>query len=337
MLRNLRYEGREPGARPLQIASKKMLTKTAAYAIKAMTIYTLVNLWNHLRFPDEEKEFGESGRRQLHLILGRREDGTIMSIRFQGALSDTLSFFGLEDWPEDIKDVLSGRNTVLDKLIDAPKAFATRIFQGIRPEPKILMESITGYSTYPDPAKPRPIRDTTEYILRTFSLDKIYKHLAGKPSRGKTMAEQFMNDLESLLIYTSDPGEQAYYDTRHLVFEWKEKNGVEASYGRPTNKGNALYYYKQALKYGDFKAAERYLMKYYDLKGTPTGLKKGIKQSHPLAGIKKIDRYKFKRSLSPAQLATMERGIQWYDKTYRRTNPEFRYKVREKWLKKHGR
>jgi hypothetical protein len=319
MLRNVRHEGRKPGQAVSRMGIKA-LTKTAGFGVKTMMLYTLVQIWNHLLYPDEEKEFGEAGRRQLHLILGRRDDGTIRSIRFQGALSDTLSFFGLEDWPDDVRDIYKSEDrvaTVQEKLIEVPKAFSTRLYHGVRPEPKLLFEGLSGYSFYPDPYSPRPIRDTAQHILRTFSLDKIYNRAVGKPGRGKNVAMHFLNDLKSLLIYTSDPGEQAYYDVRNMVIEHKKKTGDERPSGRPTNKGNALYYYRQALKYGDFEAAERYLVKYYEYGGKRTGIKASIKRAHPLSGIKKMQRRSFRKDLSPAEQKTLERAIEWYDKTYR--------------------
>jgi hypothetical protein len=337
MLRNVKLEGREPGARPLARLSIKGISKTVAYGLRAMMLYGLINLWNHLLYPEEEKEFGATKRRQLHLILGRAADGSIRSIRFQGALSDTLSFFALEDWPSDIKDLYEdfSLKTVQEKLLDAPKAFGTRLFHAIRPEPKLLMEAAIGYATYPDPMSPRPIRDTKEHILRTFSLDAVYRRAMGRPGRGKNMAEHFLSDISRLLVYNSDPGEQSYYDVRNLVRDWKKDKGIEVSYGKPTNKGNTLYYYKQALKYGDFKAAERYLYKYYyEFKGTSKGIKQAIKQSHPLAGIKKIDRFKFRHSLDPAKQKTLDRAMEWYKKTYKGAEPrDIRYKAKQRFFK----
>lgn len=148
------------------------------------------------------------------------------------------------------------------------------------------------------------------------------------------MAQHFLSDLTRLLVYKSDPGEQAYYETRNMIFDYKKKTGDEVPSGKPTNKGNALYYYRQALKYGDMKAAERYLMKYYDLKGTPTGLKTSIKRAHPLSGIKKAKRFRFKESLNPAQRATLDRAMKWYDDTYRKgEHRKLRSVTRRKWLK----
>jgi len=319
MLRNVRYEGRDAGSRPLAIASKKAAFKAVGFGIKATMLYSLVKLWNALFFSDEEEEFGEAGRRQLHLILGRRSDGTIRTVRFQGALSDTLSFFALEDFPEDIKDLAAGKKTPLDMMIEANKALWTRGIHALRPEPKILFESLTKTATYPDPFSPRPIRDTTEHILRTFSLDKIYKRAIGRPGRGKNMAEHLLNDIQSLVLYNSDPGEQSYYTARSLVFKYKEDQGEEIPSGRPNNKSNTLYYYKQALKYGDFKAAEKYLyLYYYKFGGTYQGLKRSISVAHPLSGIKKLQRHKFRKSLTDKEAETLERAIRWYRDTYLR-------------------
>jgi hypothetical protein len=70
--------------------SKKAVAKGEGLVIKANLLFGAVMLWNMLMFPDEEDELGDAGRRQLHIILGRRDDGTTITLRFQGALSDAL-------------------------------------------------------------------------------------------------------------------------------------------------------------------------------------------------------------------------------------------------------
>jgi len=103
----------------------------------------------------------------------------VISIRFQGALSDALSFFGAEDLPSDYKDVTEGKSTIQEKMLEIPKGLATRVIQGIRPDIKMFGEVLTGSSIYPDPFSPRPIRDTLEHVLKTFKLDIPYKYVAG--------------------------------------------------------------------------------------------------------------------------------------------------------------
>jgi len=319
MMRNTKYENRDAGSvkgRMAAVGARKMVMSAAKLAIRAQMLFGLVMLWNMTFFPDEEDELGESGRNQLHLILGRREDGSIISLRFQGALSDALSFFALEDWPSDLKDVVEGKATIGEKVVEAGKAFVNRAVQAVRPEPKLFTEVVTGYGTYPDVFTPRPVRDRVEAVLRVFRLDKLYQEAIGKPRRGNSVAEHLLEDLKTMLVYEADPGVQAYYETRKLVFDWLDKNGIERSYGRPTKRGNALYYYRQALRFGDLKAAKKYLDKYYELGGTPKKLRQALRLAHPLSTLPKTKRYAFRKSLSPDDAARVQRAIDWYRRTY---------------------
>lgn len=328
LMRNTKYENRDVDSIKKQIAAvtaKKLVLSTTKMALRASMLMAAVALWNLTMFPDEEEELGESGRRQMHLIFGRREDGSIVTVRFQGALSDALSYFALEDWPSDMKDVMQGKRTVGEKLKEIPLSLLNRGVQAIRPEPKVLGEVISGKSFYPEITRPLPIRDRVEHVLRTFKLDKIYRAALERPSRGKTadapreqqMVEHFLTDLKSLLFYSSDPGMLAYYDVRGMVFDWLAKAGDERRYGgRPTRKGNALYYYKQAMKFGDPKAAERYLRKYYELGGTRKSALQSIKHAHPLASLPKLKRNAFRLSLDAKQELRLQMALGWYSKTY---------------------
>ncbi|MDQ3250623.1 MAG: hypothetical protein M3Q45_15635, partial [Chloroflexota bacterium] len=58
----------------------KMVLSPAKTAIMAGGMYGAVTLWNKTKFPDEERDLGDQ-RRQLHLILGRRADGTVRTLR----------------------------------------------------------------------------------------------------------------------------------------------------------------------------------------------------------------------------------------------------------------
>jgi N12 class adenine-specific DNA methylase/predicted RNA methylase len=318
MAKNLKYQGETgvPG-RLAVVTGKKVAGKAALWSLRAAGLYLMVNIWNRLFFPDEEDELGEANRRQLHLILGRNSDGTISSIRFQGALSDALSWFGMEDLPSDMKDLVKGKGSIQEKLIDIPKAFATRVINGSRPEYKILYEILTGRSLYPDPFRARPVRDRTEYALRNVKLGQIYNLAAGKPRRGGTVASQLARDLKSLVIYQSDPGEQAYYDTRSMVFDYLGKRGESRESPNPTSRSNALYYYRQAIKYGDIRAAEKYLKIYKeDFNGKLGNLAASVKRAHPLSSLPKMLRYGFRKSLSPEDQERVAMAIKWYNETY---------------------
>jgi len=237
-------------------------------------------------------------------------------VRFEGALSDALSWFGLEDVGSDIKDVKEGSASISDKAMEAGKAFANRWIQGIRPDFKTGAEALTGKAMYPDAFATRPIRDKLEHVLGTVKMQMPYQWVTGKPKPGASASEQLANDLLKIFTYTVEPGVQAYYDTRSKVYDWKDKNGLESGGGSPTSKGNALYYYKQAMKYGDLKAAEKYIRQYAELGGTAQGIKQSIRMAHPLAGISKKNRARFYNDLTPADKKRLKQAIKWYQSTY---------------------
>jgi len=314
LFKNLPHEGRNRKAR----FSGVIAWKGSKLVTKALILFAMVNVWNRLFFSDEEDELSESQRRQLHIILGRNDDNSIRSIRFQGALSDTLSWFGGEDIIGDIDDVVHGRKTVGQWGKEAVLATPTKFISGLRPEAKLLMEKLSGQSYYPDPFKPRPIRDMYEHFSRVVSADVFYRVIAGKPRRGDTKSKRLINDFLRMGIYTSDPGESAYYDIRSRGYEFMDRHGIEPySGGRPTKLSNAQYYYRQALKYGDIEAAKRYMDSYLELGGKLKNLKGGIKRAHPTAGVKpKALREKFERSLKGKEKESLKRAEDWWRRTY---------------------
>lgn len=155
--------------------------------------------------------------------------------------------------------------------------------------------------------------NTVEHIARKFNIDSLLRALNGDAG---DMENQFLADVKMLVSKQTSSEEKAYHDTRRLVFGWLDKEGVKRSYGEPTKKGSALYFYRQALKYRDLKAAEKYLRKYFDLGGAPKRLREPVKPVHPLASIPKMKRYEFRRFLSPAEEKTVSRGIDWYRSTH---------------------
>jgi hypothetical protein len=252
----------------------------------------------------------------MHLILGRRDDGSIITLRIQGALSDALSWFGAEDLPQDVRDLKAGRKTAADLAVDAVVAPAQKIVQGLRPDVKTPAELVTGKTIYPDFRTPRPIRDKMEHAAKLFSLDAAYRRLAGKPSKEAGVLEKVLGDLGRTVVYTSDPGEAAYHDTRSLVFKYLERQHIERPMADPTSRSNALYYYRQAIKYGDGEAARRYLQTYIRLGGRMQGVKASVKRAHPLAVLPNAHRGRFLRSLAPEDRAALNRATNWYRRTY---------------------
>jgi hypothetical protein len=311
LFKNLPHEGQGRAAIG-GVAAKKVVTKGAALTAKAAALYAAVNVWNNTMFPEAERELSDQQRRQLHMIFGRRDDGSIISVRFQGALSDALSWFGGEDLPTDIVEVAEGKADIRDKAEDALKAPVNKLINATRPMLKTVAEVATGRALYPDTFNPRPIRDPLEHIARTFSVDMIYRLAAGKPTRG------FSNEAMKVLFYETDPGEAAYYSAKKLEYDYLDRIGEETPGFIPSKRANAAYYYKQAEKFGDEKAAVKFKDEYARLGGTNAGLRQSINLSAPLARFPRKHRRGFQESLTAEDRLIIERGKKWYNETFRK-------------------
>lgn len=311
LFQNLPHEGARGGrTRTAAMVGARTAVKAGTLMAKAGLLYSMVQLWNHTFFPDEERELGEA-RRQQHIILGRNpETDEIISLRFQGALSDAMSWVGAEDLPYDVADVITGKKTIAEKGVEAAEAFGNRIFGAIGPQFKLPLEVAIGKSTYPSVTRPRPIRDRAEHALRAVSLDVPHRALTGKPMRGIT------DEVMRAVVYTTDPGEQAFFDTWKMVSDFKEKQGHERPSFSPSKKGNALYYYKKAIVYGDKKAQRKWLKEYQSLGGTSKGLKKSMGRSNPISILSLEDRKKFIMQLSETDKEIARRGMLWHRRIY---------------------
>lgn len=325
LMRNLPDEGRSSGRAGASKAAgtaARTAAKALGLAVKASTLFILAQIWNHQMFPDEEKKLRREGR-ENHIILGTNDDGSIRTLRVQGALADALEWFGASDYPSDIRDVASGKSSVQAKVAQAPKEAANKIIQGLEPFTKTIMELALGRSAYPSifregpgfQMQGRPIRDRGEYAARVFSLDSLYRRVTGRPrpkSSGGVAAI-----VDGVVTYRTDPGEAAYWEIRGKVMDWAQDRGREFSLGAdPTERGNALYYFKQATKWADEKAAKKWLAEYQRLGGTEKGMEQSIRMGHPLGMIKRDDWQAFVDSLSPEDKEALKMSAEWYKRTY---------------------
>lgn len=156
-----------------------------------------------------------------------------------------------------------------------------------------------------------PIRDRTEHVARFFALDEEYKALADKPGKG------YLNSLKNMVVYESDPGENAYHDIKQQVGRFLEKHGREQTTAEPTERSKALYYFRQAMKYRDREAVDKYKAEYLKAGGKPENLYQSIKRQHPLAGMPLHMRQQFLTSLSAQDLDNIKLAVDWYKQAYR--------------------
>ena len=309
ILHNTRYEGEitgNVGARAALVGTKKVALTTA----KAAALFAAINLFNRAVFPDEDDELRKTGRGQLHLILGRREDGTIRTLRIQGALSDALSWLGLENFGGDFKDLVSGKKDLLKQLKETAIAPVQRIVLGTRPIERTLSEMALGKTMWPDLTNPRPIRDPYEHFFKSISMDLPYRYTVGKPVRG------LGNDAENLLFYKADTGEAAYYKVMQKAREFLKDNNVELPSASPTKRSNALYYYKQAKKFGDKDAEVYWLEQFKEQGGKLQNVLQSIKKAHPMAFMPVKFRGSFMSGLDQQDKDLYNMAVNWWHKTY---------------------
>lgn len=213
-------------------------------------------------------------------------------------------------YPKTLRDFKDGKMEPGELAKKMLLATPNKIANSAAPFFKLAGELITGKSIYPDITKPAQIRDKAEHAARFLSLDNEYKAMTGKPTRG------YLDSLKGLYLYENDPGEIAYQNTRRLAAKYLEKNGKESVSGEPTKRSNALYYYKQALRYDDEAAADKYKEEYFAEGGTKEGIQKSIAKAHPMWMLPLNQRAKFRQSLSAQELETLTKGIEWYRQVY---------------------
>jgi len=311
LLKNTKFEGNTGTlGRVAGAGAAKTAVNIGKLGVKAMLLMGLVVLWNRSMFPDEDDELQKQKDHKLKLIVGRREDGSIMTMKVQGAFSDVLSFFGLEDAVADAEQIKKSKSTVGKKAVEGANAFANKFLQGAMPLTKTLAEVATKKSFYPDVLNPRPIRDRAEQGLRIFKMDKIYNYLTHKPSR------PFGKEVSNLLVYDNNPGEAAYFTMRQNIFDFMKDNDEEFPSGESTDRSNALYYYKQSLKLGDPEKAEFWFDKYKELGGTTKGYTASMKKGMIINTIPNDLKAKWFKSLDAEDKEVLEMANKWYLETY---------------------
>lgn len=315
LLKNSMNEGSgiKTGARMGAIGATRAGLMVGKRFIQMGLFMGVVSAWNQIVFPDEEAQMTDKERRQLHLLLFKRPNGEMVSIRIQGAYSDALDWVGMEDAWWKIQDLMAGKKDIKTIAEEMAKSPVNKLAQGIRPDIKTGAEIATGKRLYPDIFEPRQIRDRTEHALKSVSLDIPYRHVAGKPTRG-------WEEAENALFYSTDPGESAYFDLVEKKFDWLRKMGKEYTGGETTEKQDALYYYKKARMYGDKEAEKKYLSEYLNLGGTGKSMKESVERASPFGGLTQKNKKQFISQLSKRDYERAVQAMKWYKKLFPANN-----------------
>jgi len=295
--------------------------KTSAYATmkigKIALGYGAFNLalalWNSVVAPDEEDELPEDIKNKPHIVFPRWATGgeifyySDLSSFYQ--LFSDIGFDGIGDVYSDLKEIINGKMTLGDKVVEIATETASNFMSGMAPFYRPAMEAIVGKSIYPDISKPSTVRDPWEHLFKSIGLEYEYRVVAGKPLPNGSYIESF----KKAFAYTVVPGEAAMWDVYDMKDRYYESINKKVSSGfLKDDKAMAIYNYKLALKANDTKAAERYLKEYAIRGGTKATYKKSMDALDPTYGMSSADKKKFLDGMSEDEKTIYNRAVEYY-------------------------
>jgi len=255
-------------------------------AFGAQAVLTTIN---NLAFADEEDELPDEIKDRPHLTLGRNADGSVRYFDRLGTSTDFMDWLGLDSLDKMAMQVATGRMTLSDVAKEMVMSPTNKFVQSLSPAVKVPMGWMTGKDTFPDVRKSRTIRDMGEFTFQAAGLGNTYKIVMGRPNKG---AGEW---LQSLAWSTISSGSAAYFRTRDEIQRVTQRGGM--SRDSITPRDEALYYYKQALRFGDTSAAKKYEADYKAAGGTDKTIMQSLKMLHPLGTLSLPNEIRFRATL----------------------------------------
>jgi hypothetical protein len=267
-----------------------------------------VMAWNRLARGEEEDSLPPDVKRRPHIVLGRDTEGRVIYFDRVGALTDLLDWFGLDTAAQDFRDILNGQMSFGDYAKRLAQAPVNKLINGLTPLIKVPAEMMSRKQFFPDAFNPRTIRELSVYVASTVGLTPEWIALTGRPSAGylKTRGR-------GLFSYSIDPHQAAYYwiQDRKRAFQERVLGTAWSGYSY-SPRAMALFHFKQAVKYDDYEAKERYMNEYLTLGGTVKGMDRSLDSLSPLAGLSETDRPKFLKWLTPEDQRYLENAYRYY-------------------------
>ncbi len=292
--------------RALGVKTPFLALNVGKFAIKVSALMAVLEVYNHTFFKEEEDLLPEGVKKTAHINFGRDSEGKLIYFDRLGIFQDFLANFGLDQSGKLAKDVLNGKRTIKEAALQMAKGPLNVVYQGITPWFKVPAELFSGRTAFPDVTRPGTIRDRKLYVANQLKLGEEYKALFGLPTAG------YATSLKKMLVYSQDPGQAAYMDIMEEKRRFAERMGKEGEGFFITPKGNALYNYKLALRFKDFKAAEHYLDDYMAKGGNGAGLVRSMQAMNPLYGMNPMDRMQFLSGLNDESMGKLERAMDYY-------------------------
>ena len=191
----------------------------------------------------------------------------------------------------------------MKKVIKAP---VSKGINALNPFIKMPFEIATGKTFYPYAFNAGNIRDYGKYFASTLGLNWPYKAITGEPRND-------WDELSNLLLYSVDPDEAAYWQTRDKVRQFQTRVLGRSFNGFATSpRSEVLRKLKSAMRYNDKAAIQRYMQEYKRLEGTDKGFKASMRAMDPLWGLSKDDQKRFMRWINDDDRKYLQKAQRYY-------------------------
>jgi hypothetical protein len=280
------------------------------YALRALT-----QVWNEMFFPDDDDEIPEDVKDRPYLLFGRDDDGKVRYFDRLGSAGDFAEWFGLDVPLRRARQLFNGEVSWGQVLLEIGVRPADKALGGVGAQFKLPAELAFARTTPWTPladrvrgaSTSRAIEDSWHHIFTAFGFKKSYELLSKVPDSGLRMGA-----LRDLWSYSTDPGEQAYYEIREALASWRTRvQGWGPSHSE-RQSSYALRMFKRSLRLNSRSEAEYWLNRYSEAGGSPQGVQASLKAMEPLYGLKPADKNAFIETLSDHQKRQLEKARQFY-------------------------
>ena len=275
--------------------------RMATPAVSAIILALINGVLNR----EADEKLPEDVRNRPHITFGEL-GGNVYAFTRIGNIPELFEWVGLDD--VSIIDVINGNFEGFTNE-NAFMAGLNKLYNSVTPVAKLFIELISGFSFYNGFDEPSIVRDKWEHFFNTFGLSDVYKLVRGKPVKNNNLTDIIQNAV----VYKYDALESAYWDTINNVNNWK---GSEGTLRKPEPHQLALYYAKQAIRYGEADKAKKYVKEFFKLGGTGSGIVDSISSMNPYWGMtsdeSKEKRKAFESSLSAVDYEKLQSAVYFY-------------------------
>ena len=290
----------------VQAAKVPFYALTAAETFGKIALLTiLIQAFNRLVHGDDDDELPEDVKYRPHLTFGK-VGGRIYYFDRIGALADVADWVNLDSIYLDAKQMANGQMSLGQYMKKVIKAPVSKGINALNPFIKMPFEIATGKTFYPYAFNAGNIRDYGKYFASTLGLNWPYKAITGEPRND-------WDELSNLLLYSVDPDEAAYWQTRDKVRQFQTRVLGRSFNGFATSpRSEVLRKLKSAMRYNDKAAIQRYMQEYKRLEGTDKGFKASMRAMDPLWGLSKDDQKRFMRWINDDDRKYLQKAQRYY-------------------------